>query len=85
MQFFYTLLLLVASLIQAKGDTCVGTFVEAGCTSLTQATCGGGDGEPFVTYMRVESKGTVFYAQCAFNGATETCLGNTECELPVVD
>ena len=80
MRFFHTLLLLVASLIQAKGDTCVGTLYASGCSSIeTPAICG--DRGTFVAYARIEGKGTTLYAQCQFNdvGAGE-CVPSVECE-----
>ena len=77
MQFFYTLLLLVASFIQAKAVTRVGTFVETACNTLTTAECG-----VFLTLLAYQStttpSGDILYLQCFSYGAG--CVGDALCD-----
>lgn len=85
MRLFYTLLLLVKGLIQAKGDTCVGTFVETGCLSLsnTMAECGSIEDPSNYAIAIIYESGEIIYGQCYVFG--ELCANNQGCDPPTTD
>lgn len=78
---------MVASFIQAKCDTCVGTFQERGCsTVLTAAECGSLRNP--LNYETVTGKGgEIFYGHYYMDngGAGSRSSQDTRCDPPTAE